>query len=163
MGFIDGAAYWSKINGFDYYKNGNVINVVKVNDCEYHAKVKGSGNNIYDVVFIPDHPRKTTCTCPRAFGKSSICKHKIAVYYALNPSEADKIQKQREIEELEQQKLEKEFMLRHKKRVKEATKYVESLSFEEMKRILIDYKVSEAEEYEEQFYEDSYDDEYYWR
>lgn len=54
-------------------------------------------------------------------------------------------------------------MLRHKKRVKEATKYVESLSFEEMKRILIDYKVSEAEEFEEQFYENPFDDEYYWR
>ena len=53
-------------------------------------------------------------------------------------------------------------MVRHEKRVKEATKYVESLTFEEMRRILINYKVNELEESEEQFYEDPYDEEYDW-
>ena len=72
------------------------------------------------------------------------------------------IKKQREEQLRLQEQLEKEFMVRHEKRVKEATKYVESLTFEEMRRILINYKVNELEESEEQFYEDPYDEEYDW-
>ena len=162
MGFIDSAAYWSKINGYDYYESGNVFSVRKINDGEYHATVKGSKNNVYTVIYIPNHPRKTTCSCPRANGKLSVCKHKVAVHYYLNPEEALIIKKQREEQLRLQEQLEKEFMERHKKRVKEATKYVESLTFEEMRRILINYKVNELEECEEQFYEDPYDEEYDW-
>ena len=61
-----------------------------------------------------------------------------------------------------QEKLEQEYEERHRKRVEEARQYVESLTVEEMKRIIIGYRVSEMEEIEEQFYEDP--DEYdYWR
>jgi uncharacterized Zn finger protein len=60
MSFIDSAAYWSKINGYDYYENGNVLSVKKINENEYHAKVKGSKNNTYTVIYIPNHPKKTT-------------------------------------------------------------------------------------------------------
>lgn len=72
------------------------------------------------------------------------------------------IKKQREEQLRLQEQLEKEFIERHKKRVKEATKYVESLILEEMKQIIFNYKINELEEFEEQFYEDPYDEEYDW-
>ena len=72
------------------------------------------------------------------------------------------IKKQREEQLRLQEQLEKEFIERHKKRVKEATKYVESLTLQEMKQIIFNYKINELEEFEEQFYEDPYDEEYDW-
>ena len=72
------------------------------------------------------------------------------------------IKKQREEQLRLQEQLEKEFIERHKERVKEATKYVESLTLEEMKQIIFNYKINELEEFEEQFYEDPYDEEYDW-
>ncbi|MCI5583667.1 MAG: hypothetical protein MR357_08130 [Anaeroplasma sp.] len=72
------------------------------------------------------------------------------------------IKKQREEQLRLQEQLEKEFIERHKKRVKEATKYVESLTLEEMKQIIFNYKINELEEFKEQFYEDPYDEEYDW-
>lgn len=53
------------------------------------------------------------------------------------------IKKQREEQLRLQEQLEKEFIERHKKRVKEATKYVESLTLEEMKQIIFNYKINE--------------------
>ena len=72
------------------------------------------------------------------------------------------IKKQREEQLRLQEQLEKEFIERHKKRVKEATKYVESPTLEEMKQIIFNYKINELEEFKEQFYEDPYDEEYDW-
>ena len=86
----------------------------------------------------------------------------MAVHYYLNPEEALIIKKQREEQLRLQEQLEKEFIERHKKRVKEATKYVESLTLEEMKQIIFNYKINELEEFKEQFYEDPYDEEYDW-
>ena len=141
---------------------GNVLSVIKINNHEYHAKVRGIKNNIYDVVLDPEHPKKSTCSCPRAKGKSIVCKHKIAAYYAVHPEEALEIKKEKEEQRKCQDKLEQEFMERHKKRVLEATKYVDSLSVEEMRNIIINYRVIEAEKFEEQFYEDSDEYDYYY-
>ena len=162
MSFIDSAAYWSKVNGFDYFEEGRVLEIIKINDDEYHAKVKGSKDNVYNIVYYPDYPKKSTCDCPRANGKRVVCKHKVAVFYALNPDEAQSVRDEREENLRYQEKLEQEFEERHRKRVEEAQKYVDGLSVEEMKRIIIGYRVSEMEEFEEQFYEDpeEYD---YWK
>ena len=161
MGFVNLASYWSRINGYNYYEAGNVLSVKKVNDIEYHALVKGSNDNVYEIKYIPDHPKKTTCSCPRANNKMVVCKHKVAVYFALNPEEALMVKKQREEELKRQEQLEDEFMERHNKRVEKATKYVESLTIEEMKKILISHKIIELEEFEEQFYEEPYEDDFY--
>ena len=154
MGFKDSASFWSKINGYDYYEMGYVLEVKKINDHEYHAKVKGSKDNIYDVVLDPYHPKKSSCTCPRAKDKLVVCKHKIAVYYSIFPEEALEIKKEREEREAYQEKLEQEYMERHHKRVLETTKYVDSLTIEEMRNIIINQRVREMEEFEERFYED---------
>ena len=162
MSFIDSAAYWSKVNGFDYFEDGRVLEIKKISEEEYHAKVKGSNGNVYNIVYYPDYPKKSTCDCPRANGKRVVCKHKVAVFYALNPEEVKAVRDEREEAFRMQEKLEQEYEERHRKRVEEARQYVESLTVEEMKRIIIGYRVSEMEEIEEQFYEDP--DEYdYWR
>lgn len=31
-----------------------------------------------------EHPRKSLCNCPKAIGKTTLCKHKIAVYFVVN-------------------------------------------------------------------------------
>lgn len=36
-----------------------------------------------------DHPRKSTCNCPRANGKRVICKHLVAAYFAAFPKAAE--------------------------------------------------------------------------
>ena len=153
MSYIDSAAYWSKVNGFDYYENGRVISIEKISDDEYHAKVKGSKDNIYNIVYYPDFPKKSTCDCPRANGKKVVCKHKVAVFYALNPQEAEIVKKEREEIISIQEELERQFEERHRERLKNATEYVESLTFEQMKSLLIGYMVSEMEENEERYYE----------
>lgn len=153
MSYIDSAAYWSKVNGFDYYENGCVISIEKISDDEYHAKVKGSKDNIYNIIYYPDFPKKSTCDCPRANGKKVVCKHKVAVFYALNPQEAEIVKKEREEIISIQEELERQFEERHRERLKNATEYVESLTFEQMKSLLIGYMVSEMEENEERYYE----------
>lgn len=85
--YIDCASGWSRFSGYSYYKNGNVINVEKINDNEYHAMVKGSDDNIYNVVYYPNNQKRSTCDCPRANGMPVVCKHKVAVYCYLNPNE----------------------------------------------------------------------------
>lgn len=119
MSFIDSAAYWSKVNGFDYFEDGRVLEIVKISEDEYHAKVKGNNDNICNIVYYPDYPKKSTCNCPRANGKKVVCKHKVALFYALNPDEAQSVRDEREESIKHQERLEKEFEERHRKRVEE--------------------------------------------
>ena len=65
--------------GEDYYKAGNVIQVIK-NKNTFIAKVKG--NNYYEVKINIDNDSKTlscNCTCPCEF----LCKHEYAVLLAI--------------------------------------------------------------------------------
>ena len=65
--------------GKDYYKAGNVIQVIK-NKNTFIAKVKG--NNYYEVKINIDNDSKTlscNCTCPCEF----LCKHEYAVLLAI--------------------------------------------------------------------------------
>lgn len=65
--------------GEDYYKAGNVIQVIK-NKNFFIAKVKGS--NYYEVKINIDNDSKTlscNCTCPCEF----LCKHEYAVLLAI--------------------------------------------------------------------------------
>ena len=160
MKFIQIGSYWSQQNGYLYYENGNVLEINKINDKEYTGLVKGSGENVYSVHLITDHPRKSTCDCPRANGKRVVCKHLIAAYFAVNPELVEEI-KQAEEERLKrEEEWHQEYSIRHKKRVKEARKYANSLTVREMREIIFQNKLEELEEYEEQFYEEP-EDEYF--
>ena len=78
-------SYW---RGLDYFENNKVKSIKKINDNEYEAIVLGSKE--YNVHLNILHPKKSTCTCPHATGKSIICKHKVAVFFALFPDEVQK-------------------------------------------------------------------------
>ena len=76
-------SYW---RGLDYFENNKVKSTNKINENEYDAEVEGT--ELYHVHLNINHPRKSTCTCPHAAGKSTICKHKVAVYFSVFPDEA---------------------------------------------------------------------------
>ena len=93
MSVVDIASNASKERGYWYYKDGNVLSIEKKNNTEYVAKVKGSGENVYDVLLNIEHPRKSSCNCPYAEGTKISCKHKIAVFFQLHPVAADEYYK----------------------------------------------------------------------
>ena len=125
-------SYW---RGLDYFENNKVKSIKKINDNEYEAIVLGSKE--YNVHLNILHPKKSTCTCPHATGKSIICKHKVAVFFALFPDEVQKaidIRNEYYIEQEEKEKYLDEIM---DKKEKEIRKYVYSLSDEDVREKLI--------------------------
>lgn len=72
-----------KKRGKDYYEKSYVISCFK-SDNEYHAKVAGSDDNVYDVnVIIDDWGIDFDCTCPCDFP----CKHEYASLIAISKKE----------------------------------------------------------------------------
>ena len=65
LNIASGKTFW---RGIDYYNNDMVLECNIINDIEVEGKVKGSGNNIYDVRLDLEHPKRSTCTCPFAEG-----------------------------------------------------------------------------------------------
>lgn len=86
MGIISLASGSSCWRGLDYYKNKRVVELNKINENEYSSIVKGTNN--YNVHLDIEHPRKSSCNCPLANGKRTICKHIVATYFTAMPKEA---------------------------------------------------------------------------
>lgn len=93
MGLIDLASGASLWRGYDYFTSKRVLSHKKINDNTYSGKVNGSGKD-YDVTINLEHPRTSTCTCPHANGKRIICKHMVALYFAVFPKEAERLYKE---------------------------------------------------------------------
>ena len=155
MGMLDICSHNSYWRGLDYFENKRVKNLNQVNQNEYEADVEGT--ETYHVCLDIKHPRKSICTCPHAAGKSTICKHKVAVYFSIFPEEAQEAndKRNRYYEELEER--EKEY----DKKLEEITKLykelVDNLPEEEVRRRLVNYMVesymeSEDDPYEEEDY-----------
>ena len=88
MGMLEICSYNSYWRGLDYFESKRVKALSMINQNEYEADVKGT--KIYHVHLDIEHPKKSSCTCPHAAGKSTICKHKVAVYFSIFPNEAQK-------------------------------------------------------------------------
>ena len=161
MKFIQTGSYWSQENGYFYYENGNVLEINQINEKEYSGKVKGSEDNVYFVHVYPDHPRKSTCDCPRAKGRRVVCKHLIAAYLTIRPQVADEIKRVEEERLEREQRWIEEYEKRQEKRKIEARKYANSLTVKEMREIIYRTKLSELEEIEEQYFDDEDEDEYF--
>ena len=93
MGLIDLASGASLWRGYDYYTGKKVLRYKKINDNTFGGKVNGSGKD-YDVTINLEHPRTSTCTCPHANGKRIVCKHMVALYFAVFPKEAERLYKE---------------------------------------------------------------------
>lgn len=105
MGILNLASYKSLCRGYDYYNEGKVALFLKTDDGKYDAKVKGSGQMMYDVHIDSEHPRKSKCNCPFADGTRKICKHMVAVFLTAYPDEAKCIERQIQIETEEDERL----------------------------------------------------------
>lgn len=152
MGMLDVCSNNSYWRGLDYFESKRVKALVKLNGFEYEAQVEGTEN--YRVHIDLNHPRKSTCTCPHAFGKSIICKHKVAVYFSVFPKEAQKAIDEKNRYYEEQEKREREYDKRVEDETNTITKYVNSLSEKEVRRLLINYMIEDAMKYVEDPYEE---------
>ena len=142
-------SYW---RGLDYFEDKRVKTLKQINQNEYEAEVEGT--EVYRVHLDINHPRKSTCTCPHAAGKSTICKHKVAVYFSIFPEEAQEAIDERNRYHKEMEEREKEY----DKKVEEITKrykeHVNSLPEKEVRRLLVNYMVHDALEGEYDPYEE---------
>ncbi len=134
MGLIDLASGNSLWRGIDYYQSKKVNNIKKTNDGEYDSIV--SGTDEYMVHIDINHPRKSTCTCPFADGRRVICKHMVATYFTIYPDEAERIIKEEQEYEEEEERLFDEHL-------DEVREYVNGLSEEEVRAMLIDRLMDE--------------------
>ena len=87
MGLLEISSSKSVWRGIEYYKKHKVLSFEQKEDGIYDGIVSGSGNEKYTVHVDTAHPRKSKCNCPLANGKSTICKHIVAVYIATDPKE----------------------------------------------------------------------------
>ena len=97
MGFLECASSASAWRGYDYYKKGNVLSIEQLAENIFSAKIAGNSSEPYSVELQMDHPRKSTCTCPHAAGRSIVCKHMIATYFTLCPLAAEEYYKNIEL------------------------------------------------------------------
>ena len=124
MGLLEIASNRSFWRGVDYYEAGKVGKWKKIDSYLYEAKVTGS--KTYDVVIDVKHPKRSTCDCPHAEGTRRVCKHKVALYLKVFPDELQRVM--REIEEWEREEEDR----RERERA-EIKRYVYSLSKQELR------------------------------
>lgn len=90
MGLLECASGASIWRGYDYYKEKKVFDLTEIANDVYSATVSGSSSEPYLVELYINHPRKSKCNCLHANGKRIICKHIVAVYFTVFPSEAER-------------------------------------------------------------------------
>ena len=156
MGMKEICSYSSYWRGLEYFENNRVKTINKINEYEYEAEVEGTKN--YHVHLNINHPRKSTCTCPHAAGKSTICKHKMAVYFSIFPNEAQEAidERNRYYEHLEER--EREYDKKAEEIRKRYKELVDELPEEEVRRRLVNYMVYDDMENEDDPYDE--DDRY---
>lgn len=109
--------------GYDYYRDGNVIEIYNQGDNAYIFTVQGTED--YEVIVKLDDQGEiigSYCDCPYDFGP--ICKHQAAAYYVLSDIIDGKQTKYAKIEEVTKQPSIKEIL--------------DTLSREELIKIIVD-------------------------
>jgi len=129
MGILSSASGYSVWRGYDYYEGKRVLSMKKLPSGEIEGIVQGT--NEYHVLINIEHSRKSSCDCPRAFGKRIICKHMVALFFAAFPHEAKALLKASE-------KYEREEEARRQDSIKEIINEVNHLSKSELKQRLIE-------------------------
>ena len=129
MGLISIASNASAWRGYEYHLNKNVISYKKISEHEYDGRVRGRNEENYGVFIDVEHPRKSQCDCPHAFGRRIICKHMVALYFKVFPSEAKQYIKEVEEYEREEEQREQEMHVN-------VAKYIKGLSKAELQEAL---------------------------
>ena len=158
--FYSSASYQSLWKGYWYYKNGNVLLWNKINDFEYEGIVKSDNQkDQYNVVINLKKPRASKCNCPFAEGKYKVCKHMVALYFAVFPEECVAFEKELEEERQLEEEIAKQRQIEFKKRKKELNKEISKWP----KKKLVEYVLNDMlynDDIDEDYNDD--DDEYYW-
>lgn len=100
---------------------------MQTGETEFAGKVRGSKN--YEVKIDYKHPRKSKCNCTHADGRRIVCKHMIALYFAVFPMEADILLAQNETWEQEEDE-------RNEKVYSRVGEYIQKMSAEQAKNEL---------------------------
>ena len=130
MGLLELASGNSFWRGYDYFKESRVKSYKKIEPNLYEGSVEGGEGAIYSVTIDLDHPKKSQCNCLHAEGNRRICKHKVALYFAVFPETANKAIEDAKAWEAEEER-------REEKERKEIEKYVYSLSKQELREQLL--------------------------
>lgn len=129
MKVIKSASSNSVWRGLGYYQEKKVISYQKIDEFLYEGKVAGSDGSIYSVVLNIEHPRSSKCDCPHAHDRKIICKHLVALYFTIFPSEVDVFLK--EVEEAQ-----KEYFDYREDLYDKTMKYIDSMSKAELQDAL---------------------------
>lgn len=141
LNIASGNSFW---RGVDYYKGGMVIECNVINDNKVEGKVKGSGENIYDVRLDLEHPKRSTCSCPFAEGTKRACKHKVALFFKAFPHEYQlALDREEEAEKEYRYEMERHW----EKHCDEVREYVNGLTKAELREQLYNYIVNNDEEH----------------
>ena len=89
MSILTVASSKSAWRGYEYFMEDKVQFVKKLDDTHFGGAVAGNEAEPYAVTIDIEHPRRSTCDCPFANGLK-VCKHMLAVYFAVFPEEAIK-------------------------------------------------------------------------
>lgn len=89
MSLLDFATVNTICKGYNYFKDGRVLQNLKISSVDYKGKVLGSNNAVYDVQINTVEPHKSICTCPIGINYAGrvVCKHQIAVYFSFFQNE----------------------------------------------------------------------------
>ena len=131
MSLMTASSMESRWRGYEYFQNGNVSNLEQTGDKRFQAIVDGNGDAPYSVTIDLEHLRRSSCTCPHAAGKQTICKHMVAVFFAAYPEEAEKYF-------ADVGKLEEEWRHQQDELSKKLVQYVHSLEAQEAQELLLE-------------------------
>ncbi len=128
INIASGNSVW---RGLDYYKDKKITSYKKNDEFTYVGTAKGSNNDNYNVFLDINHPRKSKCDCPHAKDRRIICKHIVALYFTIFPSEVDEFLK--EVETAQKAYEEYESNLYDK-----VMKYIKTMSKSELQEAIIE-------------------------
>ena len=130
MGLIEIASGNSIWRGMEYYNEKKVVSWEKTGPDSYSGMVSGNRAEPYTVHIDRQHPRKSVCNCPFAYGMRVICKHMVALLFTAEPETAENFMKEVEKYEAEEEK-------RAQQHCADLKKYVKSLSKSELQEQLL--------------------------
>ena len=87
MKLVSAAAYTSRRRGYDYAKSGKVLSFNQLSENVFNGLVQGKRNEAYSVHIDLNHVRQSRCDCPYTQGNRKICKHMVALYFTVHPSD----------------------------------------------------------------------------
>lgn len=93
MRFVNLASSASAWRGLEYYQRKKVKSYIKTGEEQYEGVVEGSNGRKYDVFIDVEHTKRSKCNCPLAKDRILVCKHKIALYFAVFPEKADEYER----------------------------------------------------------------------